>query len=158
MVPVASRKRLRNFAPVPGRAEVKAVAITEPQRKPAAKKDTRQWCRGKEGREHQPVIMFAPVMIRSVPDRCEWRPSWQDGYAGLEWACWHRQDCSACFKILRDHGGLLLSECPDYPGSEEQKAAADERRAEIAARIAARPPRRRKVVEGPTHYRRKKAS
>jgi hypothetical protein len=155
---MASSKRLRNFAPAPARSAVTAAAITEPQRKPAARKDTRQFCKGKPGREHQPVIVFAAIVIRSVPDRCEWRPSWMDDYAGLKWACWHREDCSACGRILRDHGSLLISECPDWPGDERQKAEAEAKRAVIAARIAGRPARRGRVVAGPQHYRRKKAS
>jgi hypothetical protein len=149
---MASKRRLRNWSPAPGRAAVTAEAVADVPAKPLPRKDRKRWCRGKPGREHQPVIVFAPFVVRKVPS-CEWEPSWT--CEGLTWRCHHREECAACGRILRDHGALLPGECEAYPGCDGQKAAAEAERAEISARIAARPPRR-KVITGQQSYRRRR--
>jgi hypothetical protein len=152
---VASKRRLRNWSPAPGRGEVQAAAIAEPERKPPGRKDTRQWCRGKTGREHQPTVVLAPYTTGAP---CHLPSGWQlDCWPETPWTCAHREACSGCGKILRDHGKLLAAECPDYPGDGAVTAA----NADALARYrAAFPPRTviRTVIEGPQHYRRKKAS
>jgi len=153
---VASKRRLRNWNPAPGRGAVRAVAIAEPERKPPGRKDTRQWCKGREGREHRPEIVFAPPpAFRPETARCcEWG-TWRA--MDVRWSCHHQLQCTACGKILP--GRLPAASCPDWPGSEEQKAEATARARESAQRVAAwRAQRRKPTVTGPQHYRRKRAS
>jgi len=55
------------------------------------RKDTKRWCRGKEGKEHQPITS-------------RWFNLPCDRY------CWHRMICSVCGKRL---WGMPVPACPD---------------------------------------------
>lgn len=154
---MASRKRLRDaWRPVRGRAAVKAAAIAEPARKPPARKDTRSWCRGKEGREHVPVLAFAPPPWHDRPSACRWRQRMAG--PGIAWECFHRQECANCGKVLAASWQLPRDECPSYPGFPAQRAAAGAEAAEAARRRAEWQARRRPVITGPQSYRRRRAS
>ena len=67
-------------------------------------KDTKRWCKGKVGREHQPELMR--------PNR-----GWQST-CGLsvsetpQWVCNHILACTTCGKILKEWG----NDCPDREG------------------------------------------
>lgn len=65
-----------------------------------AKKDTRRWCKGKPGREHQ-------LDIRRSSHGFPCGPNWSSRY----W-CWHERYCTVCGKIMTTLG-LKPDECPD---------------------------------------------
>lgn len=79
------------------------------------KKDTRRWCRGKVGVEHQPVI---------VRDHWGWTADQECGLRDWvvgrdpDWFCFHREVCDNCGKVLRHK--LSDEECPIW---REQSAA-----------------------------------
>lgn len=138
-------------------AETAAAAASDPEppKRPPGRKNTRDWCRGKEGVPHQPVIVFAPpVFRRPVTITCEWASRWS-GEAVI-WDCHHEEHCASCGRILRTQARLAGSECPGYPGSETQKAAAVAEAAEAEERWQAGRARRRPVITGPQSYRRKR--
>jgi hypothetical protein len=155
-------KRREMWVTEPGRAEERREAAAEPAKQPPGKKDTRQWCKGKPGREHQRGNL---VLKRwGHGDRgCGWRPywahdkgDWDNGEYKVQWECWHRDTCGECGKVLRDQ--VPARECPDYPGTGEQKAAAEREAREWAERRAEHRRRwgRKKPVTGPSHYRKKR--
>lgn len=78
-------------------------------RKPRAKKDTRKWCKGVEGREHVPVLTVqhgrSPCFVVGAYDRetCTWIDNGQ-------WICYHLIACEACGKHLVEN-----TPCPDRP-------------------------------------------
>lgn len=109
---MSSTKRNRKYY---GDSEPKIWPADHPiATKPRAKKDTKQWCRGKFG------VVHAPVIVR--------RTGWQ-AIAGCRpaepwilkvwpeqtWRCVHRECCARCGKVLRS--SILKTECPDYPGA-----------------------------------------
>lgn len=151
---MASRKRLRDWGqPAARAAEItKAVGSDpEPAKRSPGRKDTRQWCRGKQSREHVPVIVFRPPWTRK-PVQCEWSSRWVDD--GVAWRCHHEEHCHACGKILRT--SLADAECPAYPGSPEQRAEAEVAAAIATQRWAEWRQSRRRVITGPQSYRRKR--
>ena len=152
---MASKRRLRNWNPAPARTAERAQAITEPQRTAPGRKNTRDFCRGKQDVPHVPAVMFVPpVFQRARQPECEWGSRWDVEDVG--WRCHHQCHCESCGKVLST--SVEREQCPAYPGSGEQHAEAIE-----AARIAEerwreRRAGRRKVIDGPQGYRRKKAS
>lgn len=153
---MASRKRLMSgWGPIPARSAVKAAAITEPEQRAPAKKNTRAWCKGKPGLEHKPVIVFRS----SERGACHLAQGWQLSiWPDEPWECAHREECGSCGKILRDHDKLAGAECPDYPGLREVTGAAGRELAAYEALVASKSPVRRRVITGPTRYRRKRES
>ncbi len=119
----------------PARSAELVAAVTETAKRPPGRKNTRRWCRGKTGTEHQ-----LAAAVRSYYGRayvCGWR---QTGYyapvepppvypkgvpvpkrrywgkrefvvTGREWRCHHEWQCMACQKWL----GPVPS-CPGRPG------------------------------------------
>jgi hypothetical protein len=87
------------------------------------KKNTRRWCRGKVGVEHQLEVRLDERTTawrqHMHPDRplC-YRPDWlaQGGRSGRRpeswsWMCSHIRVCTVCGKIFDQ---FLGTECPDY--------------------------------------------
>jgi hypothetical protein len=141
-----------SLPPRSGEVQQAAKADPEPAKRAPARKDTRHWCKGKEGREHGPVIEFRPW---SVSDKdCRWASRWT--YDGVKWHCLHAEVCSSCGKVLRDWGTLAATECPAYPGSDEQRVVAVAEAEESRERMAAWQVRRRPVITGPQGYRRQR--
>ena len=113
-------------------AEVReaAQADPDPARKAPAKKDTKRWCRGKPGVEHD-----VAVVLHSSGHKCGW---WESGHwvrtgpapprgvtlpkwprnsrewvvTGRRWSCRHKYQCAACGKYLGP-----VPECPDRPAA-----------------------------------------
>jgi hypothetical protein len=150
---MASRKRLKEWGAAPGRLAEKAAAIAEPAKGAPARKDTRRWCRGKRGVPHHPVIVFTPPLYRRGEAECEWDSRWS---GDVRWHCHHQEHCGACGKVLRVSVGC--GECPAYPGSDGQHAAAAGEARAAEERWLGRQAGRRKVIAGPQHYRRRRAS
>lgn len=74
------------------------------------RKNTRKWCRGKEGTPHNLVIKLGKVGTRRSSTgaaTCFW---WRWGTP--HWSCGHEESCANCGKILRY--GLPSVECPHY--------------------------------------------
>lgn len=74
-----------------------------------SRKNTRRWCKGKPGREHQVAVT---LRARWGHDDCH-QPRWRTttGKPGREWLCYHVESCTACGKVLRC---LKDEECPIY--------------------------------------------
>lgn len=78
--------------------------------KPKPKKNTRRWCRGKEGQEHTPGLRLSNVaqiwIDRGRPEVvCD--ISW-----GRDW-CDHQRYCTQCGRII-DYF-IPRDQCPDRP-------------------------------------------
>jgi hypothetical protein len=103
----------------------------EPVRRPPGRKNTRRWCRGIKGREHQLAVVLRPwrdrvcrwretgAYVRSgdepVPPRGVTLPKrpwyWRRWVVtGRRWECWHEWQCQVCGKYLGK-----AEKCPDYP-------------------------------------------
>jgi hypothetical protein len=131
------------------RAAAEADAASEssqPQElRKRSRKDTRHWCRGKAGREHE-VIVTLPTSGWRKLSPCQWRShghwvtyghlgpgapvprqSWRkNGPLRREWeltdryyCCYHQRQCENCGKVL---GRVEPADCPDWkedPGNDE---------------------------------------
>jgi hypothetical protein len=92
------------------RAWRKELELEENPRRAPAKKNTKRWCRGKEGREHIPMISDPRW---GFP--CQWRPAWgrlKDSSNAKRWSCSHHEICSTCGKELRY--SIQRDECPEF--------------------------------------------
>jgi hypothetical protein len=138
-------------------AEVQAAAADDPEpaRRGKGRKDTRRWCRGKEGTEH--VLVWIPGGWRGREHPCEWTYQYarrEHGFT-IRWWCRHEVRCSVCKKVLRSR--IPEEDCPDYPGLAGQKERAQAEGAEVQARFEERQSGRR-VITGPQGFRRKRGS
>ena len=145
----------------PGRSAALAAVVTgqdpDPARRAPARKNTRDWCKGKTGVAHVPGLAEHVTGPRERP--CEWRSRWSGD--GIEWNCHHREPCSRCGKVLREPWQIPDEECPSYPGTPEQRAEAEAdavRAAEHRKAFGERWGRRKPAVTGPQGYRRPKAT
>jgi len=74
------------------------------------RKDTKTWCKGKVGREHDPMVVFRGD---DKWRRCRWVTTWAGNH---EFWCFHESRCRTCNKILDRykhgwHGGVG-DDCP----------------------------------------------
>lgn len=99
-------KKLRNWG-------VEKPQNTEPKKVSSpAKKNTRRWCRGKEGVEHVPALFLDAQWGLGKP--CRWMLSYYSDER-FKWRCNHRRRCTVCGKVLQE--SLKGTECPDLrPG------------------------------------------
>lgn len=83
-----------------------------------SRKNTRRWCRGKEGVEHDPVVVlrdqyrdWKPILYskHGVTRRL---PCWYPVWWPTRYFCAHRLVCKNCGKVLREGLG---PDCPDRP-------------------------------------------
>lgn len=75
-----------------------------------AKKDTRRWCKGKVGREHQTELRmqrWATALRREV--HCGYAPDFFSDSDG--WHCYHEKYCTVCGKVF----WYDSVECPEKP-------------------------------------------
>lgn len=81
---------------------------------PRKRKNTKRWCKGKEGREHIPEIVWAKW---DIGRGCEPRPAYMSMwfYGDGPWVCRHQEVCGVCGKVLQ----FLLDPklCPDRPSN-----------------------------------------
>lgn len=68
-----------------------------------SKKDTKRWCRGKEGKEHTLAIEMNPMWM-SLGRTCQQAERWFNG-------CYHEELCTTCGKVTR--WAIPFNECPD---------------------------------------------
>ena len=140
-------------------AEVQEAARADPDpaKRAPARKDTRSWCKGKVGVGHAPELVLSPPVLTRWA--CEWSPglwSSEDGSFPVKWRCCHREICQRCSKVLREPWELKRAECPAYPGSGEQHAAAEAEAEKMSERHRAWWGRRRPAITGPQGYRRRR--
>ena len=85
------------------------------------KKNTKKWCKGKVGREHEPVIEVDQKRFYNQRDKdkasCGWMTQYGWGQVGRYvrgrwWNCRHHKVCSKCGKVLQYR--LDLDDCPLY--------------------------------------------
>ncbi len=92
--------------------EARALAPETPQHR--SRKNTRRWCRGKAGVEHQ-LAVVKHAYIGPPEDRtCLWWPWGKEKYR--TWHCCHVERCTECGKNLRH---LVGRECPDWKPRDE---------------------------------------
>lgn len=101
------------------RAEAEKVNDDEPiVKRPPARKDTKQWCKGRVGRPHRLAIEMPPNAWRR---QCEWITN----IGSDPWySCQHVELCVECGKVRRHahgwmakpdpHSTLLNEECPAF--------------------------------------------
>lgn len=89
----------------PSRAPMtKPATIPRPKNLPG-RKDTKKWCRGKVGREHQLEVIPPHNMMAFTCSPSRW--------SSAPWSCMHQERCTVCGKIL--HWFLPWRRCPDLP-------------------------------------------
>lgn len=95
------------------------AAVVTPHR---SHKDTRRWCKGRPGREHdrQITIPHNATILRGPLPACG--PS---SVFGSGWSCYHAEICKACDKHLRGWGFLEAEECPRYDRAAAEAAVAE---------------------------------
>jgi hypothetical protein len=115
-----------------------------PQRR---RKNTKRWCGGKEGREHQPETVRHHQYTQPPFDtrECHWWERW--AYANGErvqrkpdtWSCLHAVRCTECGKYLKVF--LPKEECPTWQAQQE----ATQKRSRRAQRLLEEIP---DIIEG----------
>jgi hypothetical protein len=126
----------------PGRKSLEAKAARDDPAAPmrrGSRKNTRDWCKGKAGREHQMRVQVPPSRAGAV---CRWGPAYEFGRVSLEqasvrWECCHVRLCIICGKEA--FPSVPRQECPDYPGDQAQKQEAMQAVERWRARNLARP-------------------
>lgn len=89
------------------------VDDTTPVRRQPAKKDTKRWCKGKVGREHQIETALDPASA-AWQRECQWNRGWAEFLA-----CRHVKRCIVCSKIVQRW--LPKEECPDAPREDPER-------------------------------------
>lgn len=155
-VTVGSKSAYRNWGGRPSRAGEFREATQETPPAAPARKDRRRWCKGRPGVDHVPRIVV--VADRLYVTACGWAPKeiWRS--AEVTWKCRHREECAICGKVLRETRELRREECPQWPGTPQQRAGAEiqaeKQRGEFQVR--SRRFRRKPTITGPQGFRRKR--
>lgn len=138
----------------PQRSAERREAASEPAKRPPGRKDRWARCKGNHGGPHEMAITPHPGRYTGHPARCCWRPAWnhREGIHAAAWSCRHHEACIHCGKEARSF--VSRDECPDYPGTGGQRAAAEAQGAEWDEHRAALDTRR-PVITGPQGYRRR---
>ena len=126
----------------PSRKSLEAKAARDDPAAPprrGSRKNTRDWCKGKDGREHQVRVQISPSESGAI---CRWGPAYAFGLISLvqedvRWACCHVRLCVVCGK--KTELSVPRQECPDYPGDQAQKQEAMQAVERWRARDQARP-------------------
>jgi hypothetical protein len=145
---------------VPGRSDLTRQAAAddpEPVKRSPGKKDTHTWCRGKVGAEH--VKQLERKYRTGGRTTCGWFPAYRRKGFGIAWSCCHAEVCASCRKVFRTPwDGLTPQDCPLWPGTPGQQAAAraEAERWEQRQREWYEKHPRKPAVTGPQGYRKKK--
>lgn len=92
----------------PSKASMRKPAETLRPPRTRSKKDTARWCRGKVGREHEPVTRLDRSGYRRP---CGPTPEWAARFNRAPWICRHETHCAACGKVLQRYPSW--STCPE---------------------------------------------
>lgn len=119
------------------RSQQRAAAANDdpvtPVRKARRNRDPDR-CTGSPDRQHHGELVLRPVFnVKGVRKACRWEPAWYRKDPGdplAVWLCVHQEICTGCGKLLWSQisgfPGEARRRCPDFPGDEEQKAAAEQ--------------------------------
>lgn len=141
--------------------DLRRAVDDDPAGKPPPGRKDPSRCKGNHGGPHIPVI----ALHHETPEdefrsRCRWIPVWsrKEKTCVAGWHCEHVERCVKCGLIIERFAGR--DRCPVYPGTEEQKAVAEqeafewnERRRTASNRLSSV---RKPVINGPQGYRRKR--
>lgn len=78
------------------------------------RKNTKKWCRGKIGVEHQPVMVFDVKRAYLGLDCAELHRRSQRWSNSINW-CLHMLECTNCGKITKSY--VLIEDCPTINGA-----------------------------------------
>lgn len=80
---------------------------------PKKRKDTKRWCRGREGREHVLEVRWSnwAQWARSLGRTCYQEAEGTHWRAG-KWTCYHEVGCARCGKVLRSTASMY--DCPRW--------------------------------------------
>lgn len=118
------------------------------------KKDPNR-CKGNQGDPHVPALIYMPYGFHKVRG-CGWDIRWssKDNAYKPSYYCYHVEICVKCGKRFDKYSHQPPSDCPEYtPVIPERMVIAAEEATKKRAALLRRP---RKVIKGPTHYRKKK--
>jgi len=81
-------------------------------KKPKGHKNTRLWCKGKEGRYHELDFRHSrwDLQKRTCHPREQGRGFWVGEGSDEEWVCFHELYCTVCKKVMWQE-----FRCPDRP-------------------------------------------
>ena len=96
------------------------------------KKNTKRWCKGKVGREHEWHIVYDKnYNPHNKWHQCRWvsvnwRPLPPKKKPGPMWWCFHQWACKNCGKLSDHHkhgwhGGVGFDDCPDAVGVKDRR-------------------------------------
>lgn len=85
-------------------------------RRPRAKKDTKRWCRGKVGVEHQKTVVMGQNYSYPCKDGGWFDRETRTWHSSGRWICWHVIACENCGKQF-----VGKVECPDREENNEAK-------------------------------------
>lgn len=141
----------------PSRSQQRRLAAADDSEPtPVSSRMHRRWdkdrCKKNHGGEHTPELVLSKWS--RVFSSCQWGSSWLIGDTGFMviWRCSHELHCAKCGKVL--NVSIADTHCPAYPGTEDQRAHAQDRVDEANERARNRP--QRKIITGRTGYRRPK--
>jgi hypothetical protein len=133
------------------------IADPAPAKAPPGKKDRWAHCKQSPDGQHELAFIFRQHMYHKSTE-CGWVPRWwRNETPEVYWACYHQEECKFCGKISRSR--IAREECPNWPGTVEQQAAAQAKAREWAERAITNPPkfrRAKRAVLGKQGYRRPK--
>jgi hypothetical protein len=138
--------------------ELRRAVDDDPAGKTPGKKDPAR-CKGNCGGPHIPVIaLHHETPEDELRSRCQWTSRWsqEEKTAVIVWHCEHEERCAKCGLIFERHAGR--DRCPVYPGTDEQKAVAEQKAFAWAERLRMSQSRlrRKPVIKGPQGYRRRR--
>lgn len=121
-----------------------AEAVSDTMPRGRGRKDTKRWCRGKVGTEHEPRVEYRSQYGHA----CGWMWWYRGGVKDSGyWSCHHSEVCQRCGKVLRH---LKAEECPVFAGQLEMARAGTLRGAAWDAYLATEAGRAQHgVVSGP---------
>lgn len=100
-------------------ARVEAAEVRRGERPQRKRKDTKAWCKGKVGREHQPVTVVPTGGMLAFATRDPCRLDDRDWLFRTGYRCHHQVECAACGKVLKPMFDMTAADCPDHVSTEE---------------------------------------
>ena len=141
--------------PPPRSQERAAAAQDDPVRKKAPAKKDPDLCKGRHWKgPHTPEPELTCHPQTGQPGDCAWKGRYWGSDEDYHWACSHVLKCPGCGK---DFGRASPGQCPRFREiTPSERSRIDAENAESAARQAKWRWARRKVIDGPQGYRKKK--
>jgi hypothetical protein len=103
-------------------------------------------CKGVHPNAPHNIVTVFKAHAYHKSTKCYWYPSWGNATdEKVRWSCFHHRVCADCGKFIRY---AMHDECEFYPGTPEQKAAAETRHDQRLAEIAAQGGPQRRGIGG----------